>query len=123
MSGTASGTGQEEESDVEEAGYSEKYYLVEALLCAGASIDEALLEEGTREFGQQDICVSLVRDVSAAGSWKLYKLSPHLQILRLRSLVARGRAIARPDAPPGVAKLINPDLCNEIVWECLSYWR
>ena len=45
-----------------------------------------------------------------------------MRLLSLRSLVGRGRASARPDAPPCVAKLISPDLCNEIVWECLSYW-
>jgi len=100
----------------------EKYPIVEALLRAGASIDKESLIEGTFR-NQTDVgCVLLLRDVRAAGSWKKYKLLPHMQILRLRSLVARGRASARPDAAPCVARLISPNLCNEVVWECLSYW-
>mmetsp|Transcript_13080 Transcript_13080/g.40335 ORF Transcript_13080/g.40335 Transcript_13080/m.40335 type:complete len:243 (+) Transcript_13080:176-904(+) len=103
----------------------EKYPIVEALLRAGASIDKESLIEGTFR-NQTDVgCVLLLRDVRAAGSWKRYILSPHMQILRLRSLVARGRASARPGARRSrrcVAKLISPDLCNEVVWECLSYW-
>ena len=108
---------------------SDPYPIVKALLRAGvsiAAIDQELLEQGTVDRGAEHTqCISLLRGVRAAGSWKRYILSPHMQILRLRSLVARGRASARPGARRSrrcVAKLISPDLCNEVVWECLSYW-
>ena len=42
-----------------------------------------------------------------AGSYKGYVLAPFKELLRLRSLLARGRARIEPDAPEAVARLFG----------------
>ena len=69
----------------------------------------------------------------AAGSWKAYCRLPHKQVLRLRSLVARGRAKlprTRRRSPRGrdarqerVLEFLMRQGDNGIVWTILSFWQ
>ena len=62
--------------------------------------------------------------VRAAGSWRAYVRLPREEVLRLRSLVIRGRARPRVRtraADPVVARVVL--LPNELVWKVLAYWR
>ena len=69
----------------------------------------------------------LIVGIQEDGSFKSFMRRPHRAVLRLRSLVCRGRAtLAR--MPRGrlhsyVEFLVNPDVPNEIVWNILSFWR
>ena len=69
----------------------------------------------------------LVTAVRAAGSWKSYLRTPHKSLLRLRSLLARGRARRRPlwaqPTPHFLVRLFDPSLPNGVFWHALSYWR
>ena len=69
-------------------------------------------------------CKTLVAGVRAAGSWRVYVRLPREEVLRLRSLVLRGRARPRVRtraADPVVARVVL--LPNELVWNVLAYWR
>ena len=69
-------------------------------------------------------CRTLVAGVRAAGSWRAYVRLPREEVLRLRSLVIRGRARPRVRtraADPVVARVVL--LPNELVWKVLAYWR
>ena len=69
-------------------------------------------------------CRSLIAGVRAAGSWRAYVRLPREEVLRLRSLVIRGRARPRVRtraADPIVARVVR--LPNELVWKVLAYWR
>ena len=70
---------------------------------------------------------TLIAGVRAAGSWKSFCRNDHKQILRLRSLVARGRARERRTtlraATPRAAKFIVRLGDNGVVWHILSFWR
>ena len=69
-------------------------------------------------------CKTLVAGVRAAGSWRAYIRFPREEVLRLRSLVIRGRARPRVRtraADPVVARVVL--LPNELVWKVLAYWR
>ena len=81
----------------------------------------------------------LIRDVKRAGSWKRYAKEPRIELVRLRSLCARGRATPPPDpvlvrlfgAPPKAQTQTRRathvanrrPLPNEVVWHVLAYWR
>ena len=65
---------------------------------------------------------NLIHAVRAAGNWKQYCRRDHKQILRLRSLVARGRARERL-ATSRAMKFIVRQGDNGIVWTILSFWR
>ena len=65
---------------------------------------------------------ALIIGVRAAGSWKQYCRRDHKKILRLRSLVARGRARERL-ATSRAMKFIVRQGDNGIVWTILSFWR
>ena len=54
---------------------------------------------------------------------EFYRRMPRKEVLRLRSLVLRGRARARRTrgADPVVARVLR--LPNELVWKVLDYWR
>ena len=69
----------------------------------------------------------LVTAVRAAGSWKSYVRTPHKDLLRLRSLLARGRARRRSlwdePTPHALVRLFDPSLPNGVFWHALSYWR
>jgi len=78
---------------------------------------------------------SFLTDVVAAGSWKAYLRAPRIELVRLRSLCARGRApssdsfLQRLFGTPGssarstrAAKRTSNPLPNEVFWHVLTYW-
>ena len=72
-------------------------------------------------------CQAIIAGVRAAGSWRAfrdaptnpcaYERVPRKAVLRLRSLVARGRA--KTADPVFKALFASP---NEIVWHVLRFW-
>ncbi len=73
-------------------------------------------------------CKALVSDVRAAGgTWKQYVLHMPKALLRLRSLVARGRARSvkrlRARTPREIELLFAPTFPNELCWRVLEYWN
>ena len=71
-------------------------------------------------------CKTLVADVRAAGgTWTAYRKQSRKDVLRLRSLVLRGRARSRrratAAADPVVARVLR--LPNEMCWHVLKFWR
>ena len=94
--------------------------------------------DGVDPFGEKARHVgairTLVASVRAAGSWKAHCISPHKQVLRLRSLVARGRvklpSRTRRRSPHGrdarqkrALEFVVRQGDNGIVWNILSFWR
>ena len=77
---------------------------------------------------------TFLRDVKAAGGWKPYARAPRIELVRLRSLCARGRATPPRalerlfDCPSSAttkakaARVARP-LPNGVFWHVLSYWR
>ena len=117
--------------------------VVTVLLRAGASLDFQHRLKGPQSFEEHldhvialedDIDLdpdqlehvgairSLVASVRAAGSWKAHCRLPHKQILRLRSLVARGRTKERLATTRAIRFIVRQG-DNGIVWNILSYWR
>ena len=104
--------------------------LVSTLLRAGASLDPSCrvstlsIEECLRfQHGPfTDQLVALFASVRAAGSWKAHCRLPHKEILRLRSLVARGRTRERLATTRAIRFIVRQG-DNGIVWNILSYWR
>ena len=82
--------------------------------------------DGVDPFGEKARHVgairTLVASVRAAGSWKAHCRRPHKQILRLRSLVARGRTRERLATTRAIRFIVRQG-DNGIVWNILSYWR
>ena len=73
-------------------------------------------------------CKALVADMRAAGgTWKQYVLHLPKALLRLRSLVARGRARSvkrlRARTPREIELLLAPAFPNELCWRVLEYWN
>ena len=77
---------------------------------------------------------NLVASVRTAGSWKAHCKLAHKEVLRLRSLVARGRvklpSRTRRRSPRGrdarqerALEFVLRQGDNGIVWNILSYWR
>ena len=120
--------------------------IVTILPRAGASLDFTHRQGWTRSFEEHlnqhiynpsSAHVGAIRDlvasVRAAGSWKAHCRLPHKQILRLRSLVARGRvklprARRRSPRDRGVQQeralaFVARQGDNGIVWNILSFWR
>ena len=122
--------------------------IVTTLLRAGASLDYEDQQGSIRSFerhltsinGRATHCRTLhtvrtlVASVRAAGSWKAHCISPHKQVLRLRSLVARGRvklpSRTRRRSPRGrdarqkrALEFVVRQGDNGIVWHILSFWR
>ena len=123
--------------------------VVTTLLRAGASLDRgtAALPGSTRPFEEvldyieayvhgaipeRVVAIrTLVASVRAAGSWKAHCRLAHKQVLRLRSLVARGRVklprTRRPRGRDARQKLALDFVVrlgdNGIVWHILSFWR
>ena len=118
------------------------------LLRAGASLDNCCRNDSAEDVMRErearrpslagdekwNAVKAMIAGVRAHGSWKAYKRAPHREVLRLRSLVARQRALAifRDDAsydrPARVAAFLcrrggptRPD--NGVVWNILSYWN
>ena len=98
------------------------------LLRAGAPMDTAptyFRTEQTPALAQDEhwsACRALTEGVQAAGgSWTGYRRMPRKEVLRLRSLVLRGRA--RPHrANDAIMKTIFR-LPNELAWKVLGFWR
>ena len=73
----------------------------------------------------------LLAAVRAAGGWRKWTLVPPKKLLRLRSLIARGRARAprhitpshRREVCTALAWLMSPNVPNEIAWRVLAYWN
>ena len=75
----------------------------------------------------------LVASVRAAGSWKAHCKLAHKQVLRLRSLVARGRAKlprtrrrsprSRDARQKRALEFLMRQGDNGIVWTILSFWQ
>ena len=110
--------------------------VVTAMLRAGASLDslDQSFEERLNEIDQGtehgDAIRTLVASVRAAGSWKAHCKLAHKEVLRLRSLVARGRAKlprarrrSQASASRQALYFIVRQGDNGIVWNILSYWR
>ena len=110
--------------------------IVTMLLRAGASLD-AVCEERTAEMelrGAEEAnpnlrhnstfvqIKALISGVRAAGSWKSYCRLPHKSVLRLRSLITRGRARERLAATPAI-KFILRRADNGVLWTILSFWQ
>ena len=109
--------------------------VVTTLLRAGASLDITHRHRGPRSFEEHlkshlnsidgayagDVR-NLVASVRAAGSWKAHCRLAHKQILRLRSLVARGRTRERLATTRAIRFIVRQG-DNGIVWNILSYWR
>ena len=110
--------------------------IVTMLLRAGASLD-AVSDERTAETELREIekvnpdlrdndafvqTKALINGVRAAGSWKSYCRLPHKSVLRLRSLITRGRARERLAATPAI-KFILRRADNGVLWTILSFWQ
>ena len=114
--------------------------ILEILLRAGATLDsvrnndsfDALLQ--THGYGSRNehfVAMSdMVASVRRHGSWKAHCIAPHRMVLRLRSLVTRGRAKlprarrrSQASASSQALYFIVRQGDNGIVWKILSYWR
>ena len=64
---------------------------------------------------------------SRMSPWRQYVLAPSVAVLRLRSLVARGRArergVVSGPTPRPIAWLLAPQTPREIVWNVLAFWN
>ena len=93
----------------------------EAVLNGNLVVDELADDE------HLNACRALLADVRAAGSWKAYARAPPKALLRLRSLVARGRARSvkrlRARTPRELELLLAPSFPNELCWRVLEYWN
>ena len=120
------------------AGRSNQFALAKVLVRRGADLsakgrlgEDA--EELNTQFGHTEVA-DFLRDVKAAGGWKPYARAPRIELVRLRSLCARGRATPPPEpilerlfgAPAPTkskaARVARP-LPKEVFWHVLSYWR
>ena len=115
--------------------------VVTTLLRAGASLDITHRIRGPRSFEEHlnshlnsiDVPYAgdvrtLVASVRAAGCWKAHCRLAHKQVLRLRSLVARGRVkLPRTCRTRGrdarALEFVVRQGDNGIVWHILSFWR
>ena len=121
------------------------------LLRAGASLDgpaaggnrpEVILERRIGEIPapshpdflpkmELKLALDRLKAVRAAGGWRKWTLVPPKKLLRLRSLIARGRARAPRHITPShrrevftaLAWLMSPNVPNEIAWRVLAYWN
>ena len=117
--------------------------IVTTLLRAGASLDSdnpttRTFEERLNQIDagtEHGVAIrNLVASVRAAGSWKAHCRLAHKQVLRLRSLIARGRvklpSRTRRPSPRGrdarqkrALEFVVRQGDNGIVWHILSFWR
>ena len=111
------------------------------LLRAGASLDACCDDESAEEMLEAEewhdlaevhepnyvALKTLFAGVRRAGSWKLWTLEDVKALLRLRSLVARGRARdikrLRAKTPREIALLFAPAFPNELFWKVTEYWN
>ena len=111
--------------------------MITRLLRAGSALDaihgdksaeDVLREEQSESAPYLHVCKALISDVRAAGStWKGYVRALPKELLRLRSLVARGRARekvrTRTKTPREIALLFAPTFPNELFWKVSTYWN
>ena len=65
-------------------------------------------------------CEMLLDDIRAAGgTWAAYRRQARKDVLRVRSLVMRGRA--KPRKSSVIEKVFR--LPNELAWHVLQFWR
>ena len=114
------------------------------LLRAGASLDACWDDDSAEDFVEASLPVprsrngvasdpnflalkALFANVRRAGSFKLWTLENTKALLRLRSLVARGRARdikrLRAKTPREIALLLAPAFPNELFWKVMTYWN
>ena len=111
------------------------------LLRAGASLDACCDDESAEDmldFGEwHDLAEvhepnyvalkTLFAGVRRAGSWKLWTLEDVKALLRLRSLVASGRARdikrLRARTPREITLLFAPAFPKELFWKVMTYWN
>ena len=83
-------------------------------------------------FDAQDLARALRAAQSTSKStrltpWQKYCLVPPKELLRLRSLVARGRARekvrTRTKTPREISLLFAPSFPNELFWKVLAFWN
>ena len=76
-----------------------------------------------------DVLRAVVAGVRAAGGWRAYDRKPRAEVLRLRSLALRRRAVFLPSTilrydHPYIRSLAFLVQCPpEIAWQILGYWR
>ena len=113
--------------------------VTRVLLRGGASLDATLHgrtpEEVCRELEGNENTRRLLSDVTAAGGWKRYARAPRIQLLMLRELCRRGRAVA----PRGPLRCLfsasfansgakrraarGASLPDSLFWLITSFWR
>ena len=127
--------------------YSVFLEIVTTLLRAGARLDSIVYHhdwdrwfsaswcleqalENTPALAQDEhfmMTKDLIVDIQEEGSLKRALRRPHRAVLRLRSLVCRGRAtlarMPRGRQDYAIEFLVNPNVPNEVVWNILSFWR
>ena len=119
------------------------HYLETArmLLRAGASLDACCDDESAEEMLEAEewhdlaevhepnyvALKTLFAGVRRAGSWKLWTLEDVKALLRLRSLVASGRARdikrLRARTPREITLLFAPAFPKELFWKVMTYWN
>ena len=114
------------------------------LLRAGASLDACYDDDSAEDFVEALLLVprsqngvasdpnflalkTMFANVRRAGSYKLWTLENVKALLRLRSLVARGRARdikrLRKKTPREIALLFAPAFPNELFLKVMTYWN
>ena len=97
--------------------------------CLGAYESRNATRSAPRELSSHFYaCKTLISDYRAAGStWKGYVRALPKELLRIRSLVARGRARekarTRRKTPREIALLFAPTFPNELFWGIMTYWN
>ena len=116
----------------------------------GHDAEATTLRHGYWRDSKNGSIVNLICDFKSAGSWKAYMRAPRVELVRLRSLCARGRAtpphatsgslklqtlisvaemviferlFAFPSSPTTKTKAARRPLPNEVFWHVLSFWR
>ena len=125
------------------------YQIMQLLLRAGHPLDyplmgtmgslerriEYLVSSYTGDAPGLNNALELARAVRAAqltststrlAPWQKYCLLPPKELLRLRSLVARGRARERrrlrSKTPREISLLFAPSFPNELFWKVMAFW-
>ena len=110
--------------------------MITTLLRAGSALDaihgdksaEDVLRQEQSDAPYLHVCKALISDYRAAGqTWKGYIRALPKELLRLRSLVARGRARekvrTRRKTPREIALLFAPTFPNELFWGIMTFWN
>ena len=97
----------------------ELYNTVESRYGYGPSVDDQSYMLAHRAHLKE--CLELGEAVRRAGGWRSYCMLPHRELLRLRSLRARGRAQPAPATPRHIDLLLKPGLENGVLWHVLSF--